>query len=410
MAKNITSSDNTLYDYDILIVGGGITGLSMALAAAHHGLRPALIDRNDFSRPSQDGRAYALSAASLNLFIHLGVDGLTELAEPMRDMRVEEAERGQPTSPFKLEFGASHDAPLAYMLEAKVITAALQSKIKTLSSIKIIAPAQAASLKLAPGFAEVTLDNGHALRAPLVVAADGGTSRLRQWAGIGVRRQDYNQSVIVSNVQLERPHHGISRQIFYHGQPFALLPMTGGRAQIPWFDTHDAVQAAKALSSDDYIRELALRFHGDYGEIKPLSPRYSYPVALQIADIYAKPRFVLIGDAAHQISPLIGQGLNLGLRDVASLAAVLQGAKAAGQDFGGPILNEYAAWRGLDSRMLGMTTDMLTKLYGIKRGPIAHLRRLGVGGVNKSAWLKKLLALEASGTMGDVPPLLQAPH
>jgi len=141
------------------------------------------------------------------------------------------------------------------------------------------------------------------------------------------------------------------------------------------------------------------------------SPCYRPAIAirspLQIADRYTAPRIVLIGDSAHQVSPLIGQGLNLGLRDVASLAAILRSAQQTGQDLGGPILSEYAHWRGLDSRMLALTTDMLTKLYGIKRGPLAHLRRLGVGAVNQSAWLKKMLALEASGTAGDVPPLLK---
>lgn len=399
----------TLYDYDVLIIGGGITGLTMSLAAAHHGLRPAIIDKNDFNAPSKDGRAYALSHASLNLFAHLGLTGLKDLAEAMRDMRVEDAERGRPPSWSKLDFNNNADTPLAYMLEAKALTAALHRQIKTVPQIDVIAPAHAAALNIAPGYAEIQLKDGRNLRAPLVVAADGGGSRLRQWAGIGVRREDYNQSVIVANVQFEKPHHGVSRQIFYNGQPFALLPMTDNRAQIPWFDKHKAVQAATALSDEDYLKELNLRFHGDYGEISLLSPRYSYPVALQIADVYTKPRFVLIGDAAHQISPLIGQGLNLGLRDVASLAAVLHSAKQTGQDLGGPILSDYANWRGLDSRMLAMTTDMLTKLYGISRGPLAHLRRLGIGGVNKSLWLKKLLALEASGTTGDIPPLLRAP-
>ena len=145
-----------------------------------------------------------------------------------------------------------------------------------------------------------------------------------------------------------------------------------------------------------------------YGNVTLLSPRYSYPVALQVADNYTAPRIALIGDAAHQISPLIGQGLNLGLRDTACLAAVLNEARQTGQDLGGPILSDYASWRGVDGRALAMTTDMLTKLYGIKRGPIAHLRRLGVGAVNKSSALKSLLALEATGTTGDVPPLLRS--
>jgi 2-octaprenyl-6-methoxyphenol hydroxylase len=397
-----------LYDYDVLIIGGGITGLTMALAAAHYGLTPAIIDKNDFNRPSRDGRAYALSHASLNLFDHLGLTGLRELAEPMRDMRVEEAERGQAPSPFKLEFAAPDTASLAFMLEAKPLTAALHRRIKDTPDIDVIAPAHASALRIENGFAEITLQSGgQALRAPLVIAADGGASRLRQWAGIGVRREPYGQSVIVANVQFEKPHHGISRQIFYHGQPFALLPMTNNRAQIPWFDTHKAIKAASALSDEDFIRELSLRFHGEYGDISLLSPRYSYPVALQAADKYAAPRIALIGDAAHQISPLIGQGLNLGLRDVASLASLLHDARQTGQDLGGPILSEYDMWRGLDSRMLGAATDMLTKLYGIKRGPLAHLRRLGVGAVNKSIWLKKILALEASGTTGDIPPLLK---
>lgn len=397
-----------LYDYDVLIIGGGIIGLTMSLAAAHYGLRPALIDRNAPDQPSRDGRAYALSASSLNLFDHLGLKGLRDMAEPMKDMRVEEARRGQAPSPFKLEFSAQTEAPLAYMLEAKALTAALHAKIKTTAQVKLIAPANVTELTLSSGFAQVLINDEQALRAPLVIAADGHNSRLRQWARIGVRREAYDQSVIVANVQLEKPHKGISRQIFYHGHPFALLPMTENRAQIPWFDSHKAVQAAKELTDKAFTDEISLRFHGDYGQVALLSPRYSYPVALQMADQYTQPRFALIGDAAHQISPLIGQGLNLGLRDVASLAAILNEARQTGQDLGGPILSQYESWRGLDGRSLAMSTDMLTKLYSIKSGPLAHLRRLGTGTVNKTTWLKKLLALEASGTAGDAPPLLRA--
>ena len=402
-----------LYDYDALIIGGGIVGLTMALSSAHYGLKVALIDRNDFSKPSRDGRAYALSQSSLNLFDHLGIPKLRAAAEPMVDMKVEEAKRGQVPSPFKLSFAAENlsgdqNAPLAFMLEAKILTSALQDRIKTRRNITVISEATATRLKQTSGYAEVTLDDGQALRAPLVIAADGGPSRIRQWAGIGVRREAYDQSVVVANFQFEKPHSGISRQIFYHGQPFALLPMTGNRAQIPWFDTHAAIKAALALSKEEFVHEISRRFHGDYGKISLLSPRYSYPVALQVADNYTTPRVALIGDAAHQISPLIGQGLNLGLRDAASLAAVLHEAKQTGQDYGGPILGDYARWRGVDGRTLAMTTDMLTKLYGIKRGPLAHLRRLGVRAVNKSAALKSFLALEATGTTGDVPPLLRS--
>lgn len=398
---------NPIYDYDTLIVGGGIVGLTMALACAHQGIKTALIDKNEFLGPLRDGRVYALSQSSLNLFDHLGIKGLREAAQPMRDMKVEETERGAAPSPFKLDFSAPDESPLAFMLEAGRLTAELQIKIANSPLIKVIAPATVSDLKLTSGYAEITFEDGQSLRTPLVIAADGGPSRIRQKAGIGVRREAYNQSVVVANVQLEKPHHGVSRQIFYHGQPFALLPMTKNRAQIPWFDTHKAIEAALALSEEDFAREIGLRFHGEYGNIKLLSPRYSYPVALQMADRYSAPRVALIGDAAHQISPLIGQGLNLGLRDAASLAAVLHSAKQTGQDLGGPILSEYDAWRGLDGRTLAMTTDMLTKLYGIKNGPLAHARRLGISAVNKSGALKKFFALEATGTSGDVPPLLR---
>lgn len=406
------------YDYDALIVGGGIVGLTMALAAAHHGLSVALIDKNEFLGPLRDGRVYALSQSSLNLFDHLGLKGLRGASQPMNDMKIEDAERGQAPSSFKLEFNAPVDgedesgetAPLAFMLEATRLTAELQIKIADTPRIKVLAPVAVTHLDITGGYAQITLDDQQALRAPLVIAADGGASRIRQWAGIGVRREAYDQSVVVANVQLEKPHHGVSRQIFYHGQPFALLPMTGNRAQIPWFDTHKAVAAALALSEDDFAQEISQRFHGDYGQIKLLSPRYSYPVALQTTDSYTAPRIALIGDAAQQISPLVGQGLNLGLRDAASLASVLHDAKQTGQDLGGPILGDYKTWRGLDARSLAMTTDMLTKIYGIKGGPIAHLRRLGVGAVNKSTWAKKIFAQEATGTMGDVPPLLQKAH
>lgn len=293
------------------------------------------------------------------------------------------------------------------MVESSVLSAMLREQINFTPVISVIAPATVTGFETKGGIAEIICDDGISYHAPLAVAADGGGSTLRQAANIAVQRHAYGQSVCVVNVQFEKPHENMAWQVFHAGGPLAVLPLTSNRAQIPWFDSHAAVAALMAMSDADFCAELSRRLDLRYGQITLLSQRYSYPLVQQSAERFTKGRLALIGDAAHQIHPLIGQGLNLGLRDVATLAEVLREAKSTGQDLGGPVLAQYDSWRGLDSRSLSLSTDILARGYGVRQGPLAHIRRLGTSLVNRSDRIKILLAKEAAGPSGELPPLLK---
>jgi len=360
-------------EFDILIIGAGLVGLTTALACAQSGAQVALLDRRDIE-VGHDGRASALSSTSLHLFVNLGVEILADV-QPIRDMLVTE---GAPNSPWRLHFeggGDSKSEPsdLGGIIENSRLKSALIAKVLT---------------------------------AQLLIGADGRESAVRRKAGISRQRFDYAAASLVTTISHTLPHDGLAWQRIIKGGALAVLPLTGARSQIVWSGPTKAIDAAAALSDPAFLALLSEKMDGYLGQMQLTAPRQTYPLRLQIADQFSKGRIALAGDAAHIIHPLAGQGLNLGLRDAAALAEGIKSARGTGQDLGVASLIDYALWRNTDTRVLGALTHMISESSSAK-GPIGHIRRLGMAMINRSPDLKSMFETRAAGENRDLPELLK---
>ncbi len=392
-------------DYDVIIVGAGLVGLTAALTCAHKRLRAALLDAREIdSRP--DKRASALTIGSYNLLGHLGLHSKLEgRLQPMNKMHIADAHIGK-ISPLALEFmDTKSDGPTGYMVENEQLRGALLTAARDSAAIDIVAPIHIQNIARTASHVTVSLDNQD-LNAPLLIAADGRNSSLRELAKINCLTKNYNQKAIVTSFAHERPHNGVAYQYFYAGGPLALLPLTGNRMSIVWSDGASAIDAAMALPETDFVCELQRRMNQLLGDIVLCGPRQSFPLSLQIAQRYTDHRLALIGDAAHAIHPLAGQGLNLGLRDIAALIELLHAAKGRGLDLGTAPLQDYEAWRINDAKLLSATTDILNQLFSNDIAPLRHARRIGLSMVNNLSRSKSVLMKQAAGTAGHTPKLL----
>ena len=394
-------------DYDIIIIGAGLVGQTAALACAHKGANVCLLDAASPDAIA-DERASAIAASSYAMFEHLGIAPiLKNHVQPITDMLIADGAVGD-VSPLTLHFdSADADGPTGYMVENKVLRDALLSQIKSHNNVKLIAPVNIQNVSRRADSATVTLEGQAPLIASLIVAADGRNSNLRREAAIDVQRFGYDQKAIVTTFTHELSHDGVAHQIFFPGGPLALLPLTQQRCSIVWSDTARAVDAAMALDEASFTAELARRIGGFLGEIKLTAPRQAFPLSLQMAEQYTAERLVLIGDAAHAIHPIAGQGLNMGLRDAAVLADVVESSLLTGLDIGGAAIGDYEAWRNFDNKMLGMTTDLLNRLFSNKVTPLRHARRLGLAAVNRFKPAQQFFMKEAAGKSGELPSLLR---
>jgi 2-octaprenyl-6-methoxyphenol hydroxylase len=293
------------------------------------------------------------------------------------------------------------------MIENAVLRGALLAAVKASDTVELRAPVEIAETRRDAKEVVVKLMDGTLLTASLLVAADGRNSALRKSAGIDVQRFAYDQKAIVTTFAHELPNDGVAHQIFFAGGPLALLPLTDNRCSIVWSDTARAVDAAMALQTDAFTTELARRIGGFLGEIKLSAPRQAYPLSLQMAERYTDDRLVLVGDAAHAIHPIAGQGLNMGLRDAAALADVVAEARGVGLDLGGAAIGDYEAWRNFDNKMLGVSTDILNRLFSNNIAPLRHARRLGLAAVNRFKPAQMFFMKEAAGETGTLPSLLR---
>jgi 2-octaprenyl-6-methoxyphenol hydroxylase len=267
---------------------------------------------------------------------------------------------------------------------------------------------QVAGVARGPAKVEIGLAGGGRILAPICVAADGRNSALRAAAGIKCVSWDYRQTGIVCTVAHERPHRGTAQERFLPAGPFAILPMTGNRSSLVWTERADLAPAILALAADEFLAELALRFGDHLGRLSVVGPRWSYPLSLHHAESYVDRRLVLVGDAAHGIHPIAGQGLNLGLRDVAALAEVLVDAGRLGLDLGqADVLERYQRWRRVDVLSLSAVTDLLNRLFSNDIAPVKLVRDLGLAAVNALPPLKRVFMRHAMGSTGTLPRLLQ---
>ena len=398
---------------DLIILGGGLVGLALAAALDSAGLSSIVIDPVDpasWKKAKFDGRTSAVSSSSRRMFdtigvsAHLPVDGC-----PIRTIRVADG-----LKPGGLAFDPPEgdDEPLGWMHENQHLRAALLRRAEVGKTIDLRWGRKAAHVDRGEHEVTVTLDNGDVIRAPLLVAAEGRNSPTREAAGIRTTRWKYDHAAIVGTLSHERPHDHVAWEIFYPGGPFALLPMLdqggGHRSAIVWSVKRDDAPGFLALSDDQFAAEAQAAMGGFLGKVRMLTPRSSYPLGFHNAARITDRRLVLVGDAAHAMHPIAGQGVNVGYRDVAALAQVLVEGARLGLDLGDrQLLDRYQRWRSVDTLMVAMATDGLTRLYGVPGKLPSLVRRAGMAVTGRIGPLRDRLAAEARGTTGDLPLLLR---
>ena len=397
---------------DVLIAGGGFAGLTLAIAL-RQGLGPsvAVAVADPMLGRSHDGdeRASAIVAAARRLFETLGVwENVADGAQPILDMIVTDSRVDDVVRPVFLTFGGEVEPgePFAHMVENQFLIAALEAKAKA-AGVKLRTSA-VGKITHAGEHIAVELADGTTFSARLLAAADGARSSIREHAGIAVHGWDYGQSAIVTNVGHERDHEGRAVEHFLPAGPFAILPLKGRRSSIVWTETTSEADRIIALPDDAFHSELERRFKLHLGEITTVSARRAHPLGFFVARSFIAERIALVGDAAHLIHPIAGQGLNMGLRDVAALAEVIVDAARLGLDPGdAATLERYQRWRRFDTMTMGLATDGLNRLFSNRSPVLRVVRDVGLGLVDRVPNLKRLFIREAAGLVGDVPKLLR---
>jgi len=401
---------------DVVIGGGGFAGLALAIAlrqALGESFKVVVADPALGATHSGDARASAIAAAARRLFETIGVwDAVAAGAQPILDMVVTDSKLSDVMRPTYLTFAGEVEPgePFAHMIENAALVDALLAQAKT-DGVELRADAIAGfdhgDGTAAPSIG-VSLAGGETFSARLLVAADGARSSIREAAGIACVRWDYQQAGIVTTVAHERDHEGRAEEHFLPAGPFAILPLTGRRSSIVWTEEKREAARIVALPDAEFHDELERRFGLALGEIEVAGPRRAYPLGLAVARSFVGERLALIGDAAHVIHPIAGQGLNLGLRDVAALAEAVVDAARLGLDPGGPdVLERYQRWRRFDTVAMGATTDALNRLFSNRSDVLRILRDVGLGLVDRVPRLKSAFIREAAGLTGTVPKLLR---
>ncbi len=405
------------FDADIVLVGGGMVGLSLALAAGQAGLSVLVLDAAPVDAGHDaafDGRVSALGRASTRMMSALGVwPHLADDTQPIGDILVSDGRLKTGPSPLTLHFDhlegdeVSSGQALGHIVENRHIRVALHQALAKYPMVSLRGSTTVMAAKPDPYGISLQLAGDCMVRGRLCVAADGRASPLRQASGIKSVAWDYGQSGIVTTVHHADPHHGLAHEYFLPGGPFAILPMTGNRSSLVWTEPTAHAQALMALDQHEFECELRTRFGTQWGDISCDGPRWIYPLHFQHTRDFIADRLVLAGDAAHTIHPIAGQGLNLGLRDVAALAEVLSDAHRLGLDIGTAIvLDRYQAWRRFDTVSMAAATDMLNRLFS-NDAPLLRLARdIGLGVFGRIGPLRRMAMRHAAGDMGNLPRLL----
>jgi 2-octaprenyl-6-methoxyphenol hydroxylase len=399
---------------DIIITGGGLNGPAMALALAGEGFGVTVIDalpRETRVDPGFDGRAYALALASKRLLAAVGVWGrVAAEAQPMLQIKVTDGRAGEGPSPWMLAFDHAEieEGPMGFMVEDRHLRRAFLEAMDADARVTHRAGETVVAQDAGPEGIAVRLASGEVIRGALLVGCDGRRSGTAERAGIRRTGWDYGQTAVVCAVAHERPHGGIAHQFFMPGGPLAILPLTGNRCSIVWSERR--ARAEELLSMDEAAFMDALRpaFGSFLGEIALAGERWGYPLGLSLANAMVAPRVALVGDAAHGVHPIAGQGLNAGLRDVAALAEVLGEARRRGEDAGSDaVLERYASWRRFDTATLALATDAFNRLFSNDNPALRLARDLGLAAVNALPALRRGFIREAAGLTGDLPRLMR---
>ena len=399
---------------DIVIVGGGLNGPALALALAGGGLRVAVIDaqpRPTLEADGFDGRSYALAQASCRALAALGVwDRVAGQAQPILQIKASDGRAGEGAAPFFLHFDAAEldEGPMGHMLEDRFLRRALLAAMADAPGITLLERARVVGQKVDATGVSVTLQDGAQVRGRLLVGADGRDSGTAQRAGIRRTGWEYGQTALVCAITHERPHQGIAHQFFMPAGPLAILPLPGNRSSIVWSERSGEARRIHALDDDGYLAALRPRFGTFLGDIALAGARHAYPLRLTLANAMVGPRLALVGDAAHGLHPIAGQGLNFGLRDVAALAEVLIEAVRRGEDVASPlVLERYAQWRRFDTMTMALGTDSVNRLFSNDNPILRGLRDLGMGVVSAVPALRQGFMRQAAGLGGDLPRLLR---
>lgn len=395
--------------FDVLIVGGGPVGLTLALALVQSakGISVGLVDRRPLSVP-RDARASAIAAGVRRVFEALGVwTAMEEEAQPVLSMRITDSGEGDISRPLFLTFegDVAPGEAFAHMVPNRTSGQVLLDAVA--GRISVIAPASVSGYSADADLARLELTDGSVLAAPLLVAADGGQSALRGMAGIGVIGHDYGQTGLVTNIGHELPHNGVAYEHFRPAGPFASLPLPGNRSSLVWTERSDAAPRFLAMDEAALATEIEAVMGSTLGAVTVEEKLMGFPLRLQIARDFVAPRLALVGDAAHVVHPIAGQGLNLGLKDVAALTEVVVEAIRLGLDHGSAdVLARYQAWRRLDTASMAAMTDGLNRLFSNDMAPVRALRDFGLGLVDRAGPVKSALIRTASGLSGRGPRLL----
>lgn len=397
-------------DYDLLIVGGGMVGVSLVLALAGRGLRLGIIEAanpNVSAPPSYDDRGIALAYGSRRIFEGLQLwSSIAPLAEPIREIHV--SDRGH-FGFTRISADVERVPALGYVITGRELGGELLGALQTLEDVAIIAPANVKGIATGTDVARLQLEAATGsmdLSARLVVAADGGDSFIRKSLHIPVRRWEYGQHAVVTNITPQRPPAGKAFERFTDSGPVALLPMRGQRCALVWTVRDDELEQVAALDDEQFIAQFQRRFGYRLGRFVKVGRRTSYPLTFLRARQAVRERVAIIGNAAHTLHPVAGQGFNLGLRDVAALAEVVLNRYREGGDIGSTeVLGAYDRWRSREQRAVALATDGLVRLFSNPLGPLRVARNLGMLALDVLPFSKHLLAKSAMGNVGALPKL-----
>jgi len=405
-------------DADILVVGGGLNGPALALALAQAGLRVTVIDARPAPARAEagfDGRAYALALASKRLLTVIGVWGrLAGKVQPILKIKASDGRAGQGPAPFFLTFDHAEieEGPMGFMAEDRFLYAAFLAAMAETPGLRLLSGETVTAQEVTAEGVTVTLASGATLRARLLVGCDGRGSGVAARAGIRRHGWGYGQTALVTAIRHARDHEGVAQQFFMPSGPLAILPLPGGHhSSIVWSEAEARAAAIQALPDAGYLEALRPRFGDFLGEITLAGARFTYPLTLSLAERFTAPRLALVGDAAHGVHPIAGQGLNLGLRDVAALAQVLVEAQRRGEDIGAAdVLERYQRWRRFDSTALALGMDGVNRLFSNDNPILRAGRDLGLGLVNALPGLRRGFMRQAAGlsagATGELPRLL----
>jgi len=402
------------FDTDIAIVGGGLNGPALALALANSGLNVTVIDALPEAPRSEDGfdgRSYALALTSVRLLEGVGVwDEMRDHAQPMLEIKVTDGRVGEGPSPFFMHFDHAEieEGPMGHMVEDRHLRRALMDAVAAAPNVRVMDGQTVVAQDADGAGITLTLASGKTLRARLCVGADGRGSGTATRAGIKRIGWSYGQTALVCAVSHALPHKGIAHQFFMPAGPLAILPLTGNRSSIVWSETTENAARIHALDDADYLDVLRPRFGDFLGDIALAGARYTYPLGLSLAHEMIAPRVALVGDSAHGVHPIAGQGLNAGFRDIAALCEVIVDAQRRGEDFGaGVALARYQEWRRFDNTALALATDTFNRMFSNDNSLIRMARDIGMGVINALPGLRRTFIREAAGLNGTLPRLMR---